>query len=532
MVENKTESKKIYAKLVGKGENLELKDIAFLPCDYILRCVDGPYEGRQIRIKDLGDEIIIGSDKECNFYLKDSGISPKHCKLTYVPNTVIYSLEDLDSDLGTWLKISCLDDGYEIKESTYFQVFQHVFEITNSSGSNILRFLKGSKKGIEYNIDEESFLMIGKKGTEIELEMECSENHIYKIMKLKGRIFIINNCEEMSDEGLFYRIHKNEKAIVRGGDIIRIGKSCFRIIVHNWGIFSEIGDRMQQEDRHCIIDDLRLFDELVIPFYAVYDGHGGVSCSLYVQKHLHHNLRDSIKSKNLVNSKNFLDDLCAAIQEAIIYTDINYYDSETISAIHHGSTCVFLFFIGHLVICCNLGDSISILVRNEKKIYLSRDFRPSREKERISSRKGYVTSDGRLLGMISVSRSFGDWKYKDPKKQDIFKKTISEKTFEFEEYLISNRAEFRILEYDPRHDKYIIIVSDGIFQHTPNSNFIFDTINKYLTFEKSEYSSLKNIPNVTDNVRLDLINNIYGDFNTKGKADNMTLILINLQNDK
>lgn len=524
--------KKIYAKLVGKGENIHLKDIAFLPCDYILRCVDGPYEGKQIRIKDLGDEIIIGSDWQCNFYLKDSGISPLHCKLTWVPNTVIYLLEDLESDVGTWLKISCLDDGYEIKEHTVFKVFQHVFEITNASGNHILRFLEGSKKGLEYNIDEESFIMIGKKGTEIELDMECSENHIYKIMRMKGRIFIINNCEEMSDEGLFYRIHKTEKAIVRGGDIIRIGKSCFRIIVHNWGIFSEIGDRTQQEDRHCIIDDLRLFDEIVIPFYAVYDGHGGVSCSLYLQKHFHHNLRDLIKSKNLVNSKNFLDDLCTTIQEAIIYTDINYYDTESTSSIHHGSTCVFLFFIGHLVICCNLGDSISIMVRNDKKIYLSKDFRPSREKMRIEEKNGYVTKDGRLIGMISVSRSFGDWKFKDPKLKDVFKKNLSGKLSDFDEYLISNRAEFRILDYDPRQDKYIIIVSDGIFQHAPNCNIIFDTINKYLTFDKSENSSLRNIPNVTDNIRLDLINNIYGDFNSRGKADNMTLILIHLQNDK
>ena len=147
-MEEKSE-KKIYAKLVGKGENIELKDIAFLPCDYILRCVDGPYEGKQIRIKDLGDEIIIGSDQSCNFYLKDSGISLTHCKLTWVPNTVIYFLEDLDSELGTWLKISSLDDGYEIKENTLFKVFQHDFEITNTSGNHILKKWKHIKKPLK-----------------------------------------------------------------------------------------------------------------------------------------------------------------------------------------------------------------------------------------------------------------------------------------------------------------------------------------------------------------------------------------------
>jgi len=172
------------------------------------------------------------------------------------------------------------------------------------------------------------------------------------------------------------------------------------------------------------------------------------------------------------------------------------------------------------------------MVRNDKKIHLSRDFRPSRETERIKKRKGWVTKDGRLLGLISVSRSFGDWKYKDPERQEILKKNLSEKQVEFDEYLLSNRAEFRIIDYDPREDKYIIIVSDGIFQHVDNSNVIFSTINKYLNFEEKENNSLKNIPNVTDNIRLDLINNICGDFKTKGKSDNMTLILIHLQNDK
>jgi len=305
------------------------------------------------------------------------------------------------------------------------------------------------------------------------------------------------------------------------------------VLTHNWGLFSEIGDRIHQEDKLCVIDDLRLFDEMVVPYYAVYDGHGGVSCSLFLQKHLHSNLRQLIRLKNLQeNSKNFFEDLCATIQEAIIYTDINYYETEN-SAIHHGSTCVFVFFIGDKILCCNLGDSISILVKSDKKVYMSRDFRPTRKKEkgRIESRKGYVTSDGRLLGVISVSRGFGDWKFKDPKKSEFIRKTIANKALEFEEYLISNRAEFRIIDFDPMQDKYIIIVSDGIFQHCPSNKFIFETINKNLVAEpiKKENGGLKNIPNIVDNVRLDLINNIYSDPNTKGKADNMTLILINLQ---
>jgi len=626
-MEVKAEEKKIYAKLHSYSDQIEFKDLSPTPCDYILRCIDGPYEGKQIGLKELGDEIIIGSDASCNFSLNDETISRQHCKLTCVPNTCIYLLEDLKSESGTWLKISSLEDCYEISESTQFKLFDHTFEIifiqiqnqnennddnddnhdnninnnkkinraylyeihekneeakseisdsvseknnndnnTNNTNNNngnpsseaqiikqndskqeaqvnektythLLKFLSGSKEGYQLALEGDCSLTLGKKGSEIELNLPCSsENHFnYKILKSKNRIFIVNCCEEITEKGLFYRLSSREKvqAIVRGGDIIRIGKSIFRILTHNWAFFSEIGDRIHQEDKHCIIDDLRLFDEMVIPYYAVYDGHGGVSCSLFLQKHLHNNLRELIRSKNLQeNSKNFFEDLCTTIQEAVIYTDIHYYETENTS-IHHGSTCVFVFFIGNKILCCNLGDSIAILVKNDEKIYLSRDFRPMREKEkgRIESRKGYVTSDGRLLGVISVSRGFGDWKFKDPKKSEFIRKTIANKALEFDEYLISNRAEFRIIDFDPLVDKYIIIVSDGIFQYSPSDRYIYDVIDKHLAADpvKKEFGGLKNIPNIVDNVRLDLINNIYSDPSTKGKADNMTLILLYLQ---
>jgi len=521
------EEKKLFAKLNHYQEPIELKDIPCNPPDYIIRCVEGPFEGKQFHINDLGNEFKIGSDDNCDFCIKDEALSLKHCQITVIKGSVLFSLKDLDSKEGTWLKISSLEDGYEIIENSIFKIFQHEFEIIKKDNTNLLIFKSGNKMGSQYVIQDNTTLMIGKKNCDIELEYESNVNFSFKIYKSKDKLFIIDCTEEISENGLFMKLNKEEFAVVRGGDIFKVGKSSLRILVHNWGIFSEIGDRKHLEDKFCIIDDMRLFDNMIIPYYAVYDGHGGVSCSLYLQRHLHRNLKDLIRLRKIANSKNFFHDLCETIQDAIMYTDVYYYETEN-SAIHHGSTCVFNFFIGNKILCCNLGDSISILVRSNLKVYLSKDFRPTREKEkgRILDRKGYVTNDGRLLGIISVSRGFGDWKFKDPKKKEFIKKQISNKSFEFDEYLISNKAEFRIIDLDPHEDKYIIIVSDGIFHHSPNSNFIFDTINKYMNDEKDK--RIKNIPNVVDNLRLDLINNIYGDPTSKGKSDNMTLILINL----
>lgn len=535
-MENENE-KKVYSDVLKKEDytGVPLDDISFFLCDYILRCIDGPYEGRQVRIKELGNEITVGADENCNFFLKDSEVSANHCKLTYIENTYYYTIEDLNSETGTWLKVSSLENAYEVKNNTTFILFQYKFGIYEEDGNHVLKFLKGPKEGYSVIIEERKNIIIGKKGT-IELDLPYYENHIYKVVKVKGRIFVINECQEITNDGLFYLLHEKEQALIRAGDIIKIGKCYFKFLVHNWGVFSEIGDRNCQEDKYCIIDDLRLYDEIIIPYYAIYDGHGGISCSAYLQKHLHNNLREMIRHRNLRNKDNFFLELCQAIQDVIIYTDISYYENDNYS-IHHGSTCVFLFFIGNKVLCCNLGDSMGILVRNGKKIYLSKDFRPTREKEkmRIAKRGGYVTNDGRLLGLISVSRGFGDWKFKDPKKHDALKKNLVRQV-QLDEYLISNRAEFRILEIDPSQDEYIIICSDGIFQHTSNSSQIFETINKYLDLERNAVnnnSNIINIPNVVDNVRLDVVNNIYGETTTKGKnADNMTLILIDLQNNK
>jgi serine/threonine protein phosphatase PrpC len=540
----------VYANIINPDDynDTPLSSIEQFKCDYIMRCVDGPYEGRQLRLRDLGEEIIIGSDEACTFLLKDNEVSPKHCQLSQLSNTIYYTIKDFGSTSGTWLKVSSLEEGYEVRINTKFKLYHHVFEIIEKEdGEHYLKFIEGTKKGLVKKIEKDFNISIGKKDVMIELDIPCVETHIYVIIKKNGKVYIISKCLEVSNNGLFYKLptfeadNDDSLGLIRAGDVIKIGKCVFRIVSQNWGFFTEIGDRPHQEDKMCIVDDLRIYDEVMIPYYAVYDGHNGGTCSSYLQKYFHHNLRELIKVNNLHESKNFLADFCKTIQDAIIYTDVSYYDGEPNFSVHHGSTCVSLFIVGNKAICVNLGDSIGILLRNNRKIYMSKDFKPSREKEkgRIEKKKGWI-SDNRLLGLISVSRGFGDWRFKDPKKQDAVKKHVT-KPVDFEEYLISNRAEFRIIDLDPAQDEYIILVSDGIFQHTNNNNSIFDTINKYLNLEKNE-NSIKNIPNVIDNVRLDIINNIYAgneekdksgkDIRNRSAVDNMTLIMIHFQNDK
>ena len=61
-LDNHEREEKIYAKIFDPSEfeGKTKDDLVFFDCDYILLCISGPFYGRQIRLKDLGDSITIG----------------------------------------------------------------------------------------------------------------------------------------------------------------------------------------------------------------------------------------------------------------------------------------------------------------------------------------------------------------------------------------------------------------------------------------------------------------------------------------
>ena len=534
-IEAHDKEEKLYAKIFDptEFEGKTKDDIYFFDCDYILRCVSGPFCGKQIRLKDLGNTISIGNSEIKNkLNINDKNIEETHCILNYVKDTFYYILENLSVNSGTWLKILSIEDGYEINENTEFNLFNNNFKIIfdpnlkKKKKECLIEITSGTQTGKKYEISKGETVRIGKKDEKINIDTDILDNFLIKIVSTNDKIYILDDTEENNtEEGLFMKI--KQKILIRAGDCFKIGDSCFKLIPFNYAFFSEIGDRTNQEDKFVICDDLRIFDDMIIPYFAIYDGHGGYSCSEYIKKNLHHEIHYYMKELLDYKSQNFFNDLIVALQKIIILVDINYFDSELNFSSHHGSTCVFVFFIGTYALCCNLGDSVSILLRkNEKSVYLSRDFNPKREieRQRIELKNGYITNDGRLLGNISVSRAFGDWKFKDKQKQALLKNNK-----EFGEYLITNRAEFRLIELNPDLDNYIILASDGIFVKETQEN-ICHSLSNFLNIGEKE-NGLIDIPSAVDNFRLELIKNYTSDEKNKGDSDNMTLIVIKLFND-
>jgi len=522
------EKPKFYAKLINDEFNiLNLKNNSYFTTSYFLRCVEGEYEGRQFRLSPELDEIIIGSDESATLTIKDDEISQRHCRISRVPNTIYYTLEDLQSQSGTWKRISFFDDPMEIVETTHFKIFQNNFVI-EVNHRTLTKEVKLKLFKITKELEEES-IEIGKKDCMFELEMpfQYVENHVVKIQKISKRTFLTYTCPHITNEGFFYKIPSKQKVLMRAEDCFKIGDNTFKIQAHNWGVFNEIGDKFHQEDRYTIIDDLKLFDSIAVPFYAIYDGHGGAHCSTYLKTHFHTNLRFLCKIKNLKeNESNFFNEFCKIIQEAIVITDINFMEKEKIHSLNQGSSCLCLFFIGNKVITCSLGESLGIVVKRDKEIYLNREHKPSWniERERIEKKNGKVTG-GKIFGALSVSRSFGDWQLKDPKKSDFIRRMFM---VDIEEYLIENRADFRVYEIDQKEDQYIILTSSGLLEHFGKKKLL-DYVSKFYLSEKiNEKNSVKNMQLLTDKLRLEIINDIYADENNRD-IENLTLMVIDLQ---
>ncbi len=67
----------------------------------------------------------------------------------------------------------------------------------------------------------------------------------------------------------------------------------------------------------------------------------------------------------------------------------------------------------NVIYCCNAGDARSVLSEKGKAVELSKDHKPDLPQERARVlAAGHMVEDGRVDGIIAISRALGDWEYK------------------------------------------------------------------------------------------------------------------------
>jgi protein phosphatase 2C family protein 2/3 len=102
------------------------------------------------------------------------------------------------------------------------------------------------------------------------------------------------------------------------------------------------------------------------------------------------------------------------------------------------------------VYVANAGDTRCVIAINGKAKDLSMDHKPDvpAEKRRVQRAGGFV-EEGRVNGIIAISRAIGDWEYKNASLKP-------------EDNMVSAYPEVTIEKLSGEHD-YMIIACDGIW---------------------------------------------------------------------
>eukprot|EP00002_Diphylleia_rotans_P036829 TRINITY_DN816_c0_g1_i1.p1 TRINITY_DN816_c0_g1~~TRINITY_DN816_c0_g1_i1.p1 ORF type:complete len:238 (-),score=52.43 TRINITY_DN816_c0_g1_i1:317-1030(-) len=154
-----------------------------------------------------------------------------------------------------------------------------------------------------------------------------------------------------------------------------------------------MGRRENMEDQVSIINNLRG----ALSMYAVFDGHDGVATATFLK------LNFGKKLKALLETQTPIDALKSC------YTEMDVMLKES-NISNSGSTSSTILIDEQNIYVANAGDSRAVICRTNGVERITIDHKPYNPDEhtRIRAAGGLVTDDGRISGVLAVSRSFGD----------------------------------------------------------------------------------------------------------------------------
>lgn len=138
-------------------------------------------------------------------------------------------------------------------------------------------------------------------------------------------------------------------------------------------------------------------DPIRSEFFGLFDGHGGREAA----EHVANQLDDTIK-RHLIDESQRLE-------EAITESFFELQNDMSSWCLYTGTTALVALVLGQLVWVANVGDSRAVLSREGRPLRVSKDQKPDDkdEEKRIIEAGGFV-KDGRVNGILAVSRALGD----------------------------------------------------------------------------------------------------------------------------
>lgn len=184
------------------------------------------------------------------------------------------------------------------------------------------------------------------------------------------------------------------------------------------------GEREEMQDSHVIQDAYHaevsnLHGSICrLAYYAVFDGHNGLRASRHAAQQLHRQLATRFPKGDMSHVEK---EIKRSIMESFKKTDEDFLKraASCKPSWKDGTTAVVVVAIDNTLYIANLGDSKAILCRYHEEskkhisVPLSKDHNPTDYGERMRIQKaGGFVKDGRVMGLLEVSRSLGDGQYK------------------------------------------------------------------------------------------------------------------------
>ncbi|XP_014393121.1 PREDICTED: integrin-linked kinase-associated serine/threonine phosphatase 2C isoform X5 [Myotis brandtii] len=294
------------------------------------------------------------------------------------------------------------------------------------------------------------------------------------------------------------------------------GESASSVIFGLKGYVAERkGEREEMQDAHVILNDIteecRPLSSLItrVSYFAVFDGHGGIRASKFAAQNLHQNLIRKFPKGDVISVEKTVK---RCLLDTFKHTDEEFLKqaSSQKPAWKDGSTATCVLAVDNTLYIANLGDSRAILCRyNEESqkhaaLSLSKEHNPTQYEERMRIQKaGGNVRDGRVLGVLEVSRSIGDGQYK--------------------RCGVTSVPDIRRCQLTP-NDRFILLACDGLFKvFTPEEavNFILSCL------EDEKIQSREGKPAVDARYEA-ACNRLANKAVQRGSADNVTVMLVRI----
>lgn len=244
-------------------------------------------------------------------------------------------------------------------------------------------------------------------------------------------------------------------------------------------------------------------------FFAVYDGHGGMTVANACRDRLHLLLAEEVKEGRRNHGLDWCEAMCSCFMKMDSEIGVGGSCGDEVDGNTVGSTAAVVVVGKEEIVVANCGDSRAVLCSGGVAVPLSRDHKPDLpdERERIEAAGGRVIdwNGNRVLGVLATSRSIGDHCMKP---------------------FVISQPEINVYGRT-KSDEFVVVASDGLWDVVSN-NFVCEVVRSCLQGHMRRHNMKEDHHHTIKSYAAEAAAILAELAMAKGSKDNISVIVIQL----